>query len=159
MVFLQGTVTMHKSGIGQTREQRVEQSKRKDPSVRQVDEYVPVGNAVQKISTWQQQGAEIVYLSSNKRDSDIRKDISVLAKYHFSDAPVLYRRGRETYADVAEKVMPDILIEDDCASIGGEKEMTYPYISPEKQKLIKSVVIPEFSGIDSLPDNLDGLLS
>lgn len=159
MVFLQGTVTMHKSGIGQTPAQRVQQSKGRDPSIHQYEDYVPVGDAVQKLAAWQHQGAEIVYLSANRSEKDIQKDISVLGKYNFPDAPVLYRHGKETYADIAERVMPDILIEDDCESIGGEVEMTYPHISPEKQRIIKSIVVPEFSGIDNLPDNLGDLKS
>ena len=51
--------------------------------------------------------------------------------------------------------MPDILIEDDCESIGGKPQMTYPHISPNKKELIKSIVVREFSGIDNLPDNLE----
>ena len=49
------------------------------------------------------------------------------------------------------------LIEDDCESIGGEIEMTYPYIKPELKNKIKSVVIKEFSGIDNLPNNIQEL--
>jgi len=53
--------------------------------------------------------------------------------------------------------VPDILIEDDCESIIGEKEITVTFVNPKvKQK--KSVVIKEFSGIDNLPDNLSELL-
>ena len=54
--------------------------------------------------------------------------------------------------------MPDFLIEDDCESIGGEKEMTITFIKPEIKEKIKSVVVKEFGGIDYLPDNLDELL-
>jgi hypothetical protein len=43
------------------------------------------------------------------------------------------------------------LIEDDCESIGGEKEMVYPYIKKELKSKIKSVIIKEFEGIDNLP--------
>lgn len=53
--------------------------------------------------------------------------------------------------------MPDILIEDDCGSIGGEPEMTYPHIDPKKKRQIKSIVVKEFSGIDNLPDKLEEL--
>lgn len=59
--------------------------------------------------------------------------------------------------DVAERVLPDILIEDDCESIGGEKEMTYPHIKPELKTRIKSIVIKEFCGLDHLPDEVSAL--
>ena len=61
----------------------------------------------------------------------------MLSNYNFPDAPVLYRHGKETYAEIAERVIPDVLIEDNCESIGGEVEMTFPHINPQKKKLIK----------------------
>ena len=51
-----------------------------------------------------------------------------------------------------------LLIEDDCESIGGEKEMTYPHITPELRTRITPIVIKEFSGLDHLPDELSALL-
>ena len=67
---------------------------------------------------------------------------------------LLYRQSCESYAQVAESAKPDILIEDDCESIGGEVEMTYPQIRPEIKTSITSIVVKEFSGIDDPPDNL-----
>lgn len=58
---------------------------------------------------------------------------------------------------VAENLVPDILIEDDCESIGGEKEMTYPNIKDELKNKIKSIVVKEFKGIDHLPDDIEEL--
>lgn len=157
MVFLHGTAIMHKAGIGKTPKERVKQVQEKEPSVLQYETYVPVEKANEKINRWQEQRAEIVYLSSHEDEESVRKDIQVLRNYNFPVTPVLYRRGRESYADIAEGVMPDILIEDDCESIGGEVETTYPHIHPNKKKEIKSIVVKEFSGIDGLPDNLEDL--
>jgi len=53
--------------------------------------------------------------------------------------------------------MPDILIEDDCESIGGQAEMTYLHIKPEFKKLIKSIPVKEFGGINHLPDDIKEL--
>jgi len=157
MVFLHGTAIMHKAGIGRTPQERVKQVETNEPSVHKYDEYVPVGKANEKIRKWQEQGAEIVYLSSHRDGASVKKDIQVLSKYNFPDGPVLYRHLLQSYASVAERAMPDILIEDDCESIGGEVQMTYPHINPKKKKLIKSIVVKEFSGIDNLPDNLKNL--
>ncbi len=159
MVFLHGTSIMHKSGLGKTPQERVKQVQAKDPSVYEYESYVPVAKANEKIQSWAKQGAEIVYLSSHESEDDVKRDIIVLNKYNFPDAPVLFKHGSETYAQVAEKVMPDILIEDDCESIGGEVEMTYPHINLEKRKLIKSIVVKEFSGLDNLPNNLNELVA
>ena len=52
--------------------------------------------------------------------------------------------------------MPDILIEDDCESIGAD-EITYPHIREDLKTKIKSVVVREFQGINHLPDSIEEL--
>jgi len=58
---------------------------------------------------------------------------------------------------VAARHPPDVLIEDDCESIGGGAEITYPQIRPDVQARITSIIVPEFGGIDHLPDSLSEL--
>ena len=82
----------------------------------------------------------------------------VLKKYGFPDGQVLFRQRGELYKDIAEKIMPDVLIEDDCESIGGKDEMTITHVKPEIKKKIKSIVVKEFSGLDHLPDKISALL-
>ena len=50
------------------------------------------------------------------------------------------------------------LIEDDCESIGGEKEMTITFVKPEIKQKIKSIVVKEFSRIDDLPNEVSNLM-
>lgn len=179
LVFTEGTILTPKISEGLNRDQIVEQSKTEgiqreeaslqfeskndvpvEPnSVHDYSNYIPVGNAVHKLAEWKRQGATIYYLSSRRIKPEIEAIQSVLKKYNFPDADNLsFRYQEEEYKDVAERIEPDILIEDDCESIGGKIEMTYPYIKPELKNKIKSVVIKEFSGIDSLPDNISELL-
>lgn len=158
LVFLHGTLLVHKSAEGKTREERVQQVMNGDSSVYNYASYVPVGNVVEKLRFWQSQGAEISYLSSHETVEDIEKDRIVLEKYNFPKGQIFYRQNGGTYKDIAEKITPNVLIEDDCESIGGEKEMTITYVKPEIKQKIKSVVIKEFSGIDDLPNNLEDLL-
>lgn len=158
LVFLQGTLIMHKSAEGKTREERVRQVINNDPSVHDYASYIPVGNAVRKLKSWQSQGAEILYLGSHETAEDVEKDKSVLRKYDFPKGQIFYRQNGESYKDIAENIIPDVLIEDDCESIGGEKEMTITFVKPEIKQKIKSIVVKEFSGIDSLPENLNDLL-
>jgi len=145
---------MHKSGIDKSRKERVEQSVRREPSVLDYANYVPVGNSVEKLQNWKKQGFEIIYLSSHEGFEDVQKDKLVLKKFKFPKGEVVYRKNGEKYKDVAERINPDILIEDDCESIGGKDEMTITYINPKIKKRIKSIVVKEFSGIDNLSDNL-----
>jgi len=162
MVFLHGTATMHRSAVGKSREERVRQSREREEGVLDYKTYVPVGDAVRKIKSWEDNGAQIVYLSSHKgkkEERDVENDKRVLEKYGFPAGPVYFRGRSEQYKDVVERVLPDVLVEDDCESIGGEPEMTYPRIRPDLKSKIKSIVVKEFSGIDHLPDNPQELLT
>lgn len=169
LIFLQGTILLPKSGIGRTRDEIVQQVKSQGESIRDFGSYIPIGNAVEKLNNWAKQGAKILYLTSLTEDKKARGDEivgkeglkfdqQILDKYNFPKGEIYHREKGENYAQIAERIMPDILIEDDCESIGGEKEMTITFIKPEIKEKIKSVVIKEFGGIDYLPDNLDELL-
>ena len=150
---------MHKNAEGKSRKERVRQVKNKESSVLDYVSYIPVGSVVEKLKSWQSQGAEILYLSSHETAEDVEKDKSVLEKYDFPKGQIFYRQNGESYKDIAEKIIPTVLIEDDCESIGGEKEMTITFVKPEIKQRIKSIIIKEFSGIENLPNNLDDLIS
>jgi len=154
MVFLHGTALMHPGGMGRTREERVRQVLDGDESLYDFAAYVPVGETIQKLRTWSDQGAEIVYLSSHRSFENVGKDLTVLRKHAFPQGPVFFRKGDEGYGAVVERVLPDVLIEDDCESIGGDAEMTYPQIGPDIRARVKSIVVKEFGGIDHLPDDI-----
>lgn len=158
LVFTEGTIIMHSSAKGLSRGERVEQSQSKERSVRDYRKYIPIGNAVGKLTKWKNQGAQIYYLTSRTTPNEINDIRFVLNKYDFPcNKNLLFTSGNEEYKDVAERLMPDILIEDDCESIGGESEMTYPYIGEELKPKIKSLEVKEFGGIDHLPDNIEEL--
>ena len=153
LVFLPGTTLMHASAAGRSREERVQQVKL-GQDLGGIASYIPIGGAVQKVQTWQQQGAEIVYLSMARR---LEQTPAVLAAHYFPQGPVAFREPDETWQDVVARVQPDILVEDDCESIGGVPEMTFPQLQPALQASITSIVVKEFGGIDHLPDDLAAL--
>ena len=179
LVFTEGTILIFQKGEHLSREERLEMSRQagvqreentlafennttvpltEAGSVYDFTSYVPIGTAVEKLLGWKNQSAIINYLTSRRIKDEVETIQHLLDKYNFPDSQNLYYRQQgEEYKDVAERVMPDILIEDDCASIGGEKEMTYPHIRQDLQKKIKSVVVPEFSGIDNLSSNIKQL--
>jgi hypothetical protein len=159
LVFLHGTAVMHPGAIGRTREERVAQARTgEEPGLRDYGAYVPVGNAPAQLRRWREQGARIDYLSSHRNAGDVAKDVSVLQKHGFPEGRVLAREAGASYGEVAGRILPDVLIEDDCESIGAE-EITYPQIRPELRARIKSIIVPEFGGIDHLPDSLQALLA
>jgi len=162
LIFTEGTIIMHKTAIGHSREEIVKQSKGflrifRDKSVYDYKSYVPVGNAVKKLQNWKKDGAEILYLTSRRKPEEIKQIQNILQKFKFPDGQLLFRQKDEEYKDVAERIIPDVLIEDDCESIGGIDEMTITHVKPEIKKKIKSIPIKEFGGIDHLPNKISAL--
>lgn len=153
LVFLHGTTIMHRAALGHSRAERVAQVKQREPSVADFAAYVPIGAAVEKLTRWQQSGVEILYLSSHRKAENVARDASVLQRCGFPSGEILFRQPGESYVDVARRARPDVLIEDDCESIGGEVEMTYPHLQPEEQARITGIGVREFEGIDHLPDD------
>lgn len=116
--------------------------------------YIPIKSAVAKLTGWVEQGAEISYLTSQTKFLEIKQTKDVLSKFDFPGEVVRARQGDETYKQVVEEVKPDIFIEDDCKSIGAD-EMVSPKLKADLK--IHSIVVPEFGGIDHLPDKLEDL--
>jgi hypothetical protein len=159
LVFLHGTTIMHAGGVGRTRAERAEQVRSgADPSVADYAAYVPIGDAVGKLQRWREQGADITYLSSHRNPDDVAKDAAVLRGHGFPPGPVLARRAGENYGELVGRELPEVLIEDDCESIGAA-HVAYPQVRPDLQARITSIVVPEFGGIDHLPDSLPDLLA
>ena len=160
LVFLHGTTIMHKNAQGLARQEIVKQVMESDESVNDYALYIPVGNAFKKLLKWKGQGASICYLSSHKNAKDVEKDKFVLKKYAFPDGQIFYRRNREEYKDVVERIrpLPDVIVEDDCESIGGKAEMVYPNLRPELRNKMKSIVVKEFEGIDHISDSISELV-
>jgi len=160
LVFLHGTTIMHKDAKGLARERIVKQVMEDATSIHDYASYIPVGDAAKKLQEWKRQGAEICYLSSHKNAKDVETDESVLKKYAFPDGQIFCRRSREEYKDVVERIrpLPNLIVEDDCESIGGEVEMVYPNLKPELKNKIRSIVVEEFQGIDCIPDKISELM-
>lgn len=111
--------------------------------------YKPIGDAVKMVNTWYDSGYEI-YLCSyvRKRRYDFIK--SIIDFYGMKYTEILCRKKRETYSEIVETLRPDILIEDDCRSIGGQKEWCITNVNVDVKSHIHSIIVPEFKGIDSI---------
>ena len=174
LVFTEGTIIMHGNAKGVSRDEAVRQSKLAGiqqeertlsydmKSLKESDlgspydftSYIPVGHAAEKLMHWRKQGAIILYLTSRRIKKEVEAIRTILKKYSYPDANNLYFRHQgEDYKDVAERLIPDVIVEDDCESIGGEIEMTYPHIRADLKAKIKPIIVKEFEGINHLPDN------
>ncbi len=157
LVFLHGTSIMHRNALGLSREEIIQQIVEGiDDSIIDFISYIPIGNVVEKLTTWQKQGAQISYLSSHMSLEEVKKDEIVLKRYKFPKGPIFYRKEKNWNLPI-EEAKPDILIEDNCESIGGEYQMTYPNLDLKLKTKIHSIVIKEFGGIDQLPDDIEEL--
>jgi len=74
--------------------------------------------------------------------------------YKIKYTKILCREKEEQYKDLAESILPDILIEDDCKSIGGEKKWCITNVKEEIKQNIKSIIVEEFRGIDNIENNI-----
>ncbi len=156
LVFTEGTLLIDGRWAGLPREEMVHRS-RSGQGSGDFSASIPVGEAVAKLQTWRQQGAAIAYLTSRTRAKEVEAIRTVLDRYVFPEGRLWFRRPGEQYKDVAERVRPHVLVEDDCESIGGEAQMTYPHIRPDVKTQIVSIVVKEFGGIDHLPDDITAL--
>jgi len=80
-----------------------------------------------------------------------------LKKFGFIGAGLYYRSRGEKYKDIIETLQPNVLIEDDCRSIGGAWQMCITKVAPQIKDRIVSFVVEEFKGIDELPRKLSVL--
>lgn len=156
VVFLHGTAIMHSAAAGSARAERVRQVRDREPSVREFAAYLPAEQVLEKLHSWHEQGAEIAYLSSHRAGADVAADETVLERHHFPGGRVLFRGSGENYGDVVARELPDVLIEDDCESIG-VTELAYGQISEDVRRRVRSIVVPEFGGFSHLPDSLEEL--
>jgi hypothetical protein len=119
--------------------------------------YIPLNNSVAKIKTWANQGAEIYYLTSRRNLKEVNQIKNILVNHGLPGKGLYYRAKKEKYKDIAELLIPGIIIEDDCKSIGGKWQMTITYVREDIKNRIKSIVVKEFEGIEHLPNDIQEL--
>lgn len=134
MIFVEGTILKPKSYL----------------SLYNHKSYEPIGNAVEIIKEWQQQGANLIYCTSRK-GKQAEEIVALLKKHGFVGSQLCYRSKGQRYEQLVEIIKPDILIEDDCKSIGGSWQMCITHVEPKLKSTIKSITVKEFKGIDHLP--------
>lgn len=111
--------------------------------------YKPIGHAVEIVNALYDKGYNI-YLCSYVRQRRYPFIQSVVDFYGMKYTEVLCRGRNEQYRDIVERIRPDILIEDDCRSIGGQAQWCITHVSDELKAQIQSIIVPEFKGIDEI---------
>lgn len=111
--------------------------------------YRPIGNAVRIVNSLYENGHEI-YLCSYVRKARYNFIKAVVDFYGMNYTDILCRKKSETYSEIVEQFKPDIIIEDDCKSIGGLKKCCITHVKKELKQNIQSIIVPEFAGIDDV---------
>ena len=111
--------------------------------------YIPIGNSIKIINDLYNKGNEI-YLCSYVRKNRYNFIKSIVDYYKINYTEILCRDKKEQYSDLVERIIPDILIEDDCKSIGGEKQWCITNVKEDVKRNIKSIIVEEFNGIDNI---------
>lgn len=111
--------------------------------------YKPIGNAVEIVNTWENDGHDI-YLCSYVRNRRYKFIKRIIDFYGMKYTEILCREKGEHYSEIVERIKPDILIEDDCKSIGGQKDWCITNVREEIKARIHSIIVPEFKGIDNV---------
>lgn len=155
LIFTDGTILIHSSKIIPKLGGFKDKSKIKDPTYFDLNTYVSIDNAVKKLNTWVSTGVTLSYLSPRKNNKELEEERSILRKNKFPKGRLYHRKGNEEYKEIVERIKPNILIEDDCRSIG-KNEIITPKLTPKLK--IKCIVVKEFNGIDHLPNRIDELL-
>lgn len=114
-----------------------------------INSYIPIGKAKNILDKWQEQGYEVIYLTSLKGRKAM-KMAQHLDELGFNGSMVGYRQKNQDYATLIKEELPDILIEDTCQSIGGEKNMCYNQLPDKLKKEVKHIIVEEFEGIDNV---------
>lgn len=109
--------------------------------------YIPINNAIETLKKWQEEGYEVIYLTSLKAKGAMRM-AQRLDELGFTGSMVGYRQKNQDYATLIKEELPDILIEDNAKSVGGH--MCYDELSEDIKGQIKHIVIEEFEGIDNV---------
>ena len=111
--------------------------------------YIPINNAIETLKKGKEEGYEVIYLTSLKGRRAM-KMAQHLDELGFTGSMVGYRQKNQDYATLIKEELPDILIEDNCLSVGGEQNMCYNLLNDELKKEIKHIVVEEFKGIDDI---------
>lgn len=109
--------------------------------------YIPIKNAIETLKKWQEEGFEVIYLTSLKTKGAMRI-AQRLDELGFTGSMVGYRQKMQDYATLIKEELPDILIEDNAKSVGGH--MCYDELTDDIKKQIKHIVVEEFEGIDDV---------
>jgi hypothetical protein len=122
-----------------------------------IGKYVPIKHAINKIAKWSEQGANIIYLTSRSKREEVDEVRMILLNNGFLGSYLYYREKDEEYKDIAEAIIPNILIEDNCRSIGGKRHLTITHVDKSIKSRIRSIVIEEIKGVDHLSDAISEL--
>ena len=111
-----------------------------------------------KLHRSQDGGAQIDYVSSHRHPDCVALDAFVLRMHGSRWAGRLRARLARVMATWPGARRPTSSSKTTARALGAD-QITYPQIPPDVRARIKSIVVPEFGGLDHLPDRPQALLT
>jgi hypothetical protein len=71
------------------------------------------------LKSWSEHGAELAYFTPARKQETVEKRNAALKKHGFPEGPLYSRGETKSYAEAAQEIQADVIVEDDCESIGG----------------------------------------
>ena len=110
LVFLQGTILIESSVVGDTREDSVRRSRQRAAKGGPLGELIPIRQSAAKVTLWRNHAAEICYVTAPRKAENVRRSEEALRRWSFPDGILLSRKNGESHADIAMSTQADILL-------------------------------------------------
>ena len=120
--------------------------------------YIPIGNCIDKIISWSNQGFIISYATLKKNLENIERIKYFMETYNFPGNYLRYRNKYVGFKDIIEGGLPEIIIYDNKKKVTWKNDISICKHDFNNEKM-KQIVVKENEGIDSLPNSIRELLN
>jgi hypothetical protein len=110
----------------------------------------PIKNAVEKINKWVEQGAEILYLTTAVKFTEVKAAKDAVKNANFPGDTVQARREGESFREVLDGLKPNVFIE-----LENIEELISVKLPADSA--IFTIVVKSGDGLELLPESLDDL--
>lgn len=110
----------------------------------------PIKNAIEKINKWVEQGAEIMYLTSAVKFTEVKAAKDAVKNANFPGDTVHSRREGESFREVLDGLTPNVFIE-----LENPDELISAKLPVDSS--VFTIVVKPGDSLEHLPESLDDL--
>ena len=120
--------------------------------------FIPIGNCIDKIISWINQGFIISYATLKKNLENVEQIKYFIETNGFPGYYLRYRNKYVGFKDIIEGSLPEIIIYDDKKKVTWKNDISICKHDFNNGKM-KQIVVKENEGIDCLPNSIRELLN